>query len=140
MAQKDILPKQFYKRGIFYLLIAGLAVVGVLTTLYFQNVHKSDDSAQVQKTEEVKSDPAYVTYNATAGVTSLAQLKEANSTVQTVSSSYGDYVDSINGQKGGTDGKYWSFYIDGTLASVGAGSYTQKGGEKIEWKFENLQQ
>jgi len=139
MARKDILPKQFYKRGIFYLLIAGLALVGVLTTVYFQNIHKTDDSSKIE-TAEVKTDLAYVTYAAVPGVTSLAQLKQANSTVQTVSSSYGDYVDAINGLKGGTDGKYWSFYIDGTLASVGAGSYTQNGGEKIEWKFENLQQ
>lgn len=139
MAQKDILPKRFYKKGLFYLVVAILAVGGILTTLYIQNVKKTDEASQTQTTTEVKVDPEYITYVATAGKTSLDQLKEVNSTVVTTSSTWGDFVDTVNGLKGGTDGKYWTFYIDGEMASVGAGSYTQKGGEKIEWKFVNLQ-
>jgi hypothetical protein len=45
-------------------------------------------------------------------------------------------VDSINGTTSGTGGKYWSFYVNGQQASIGAGAYTTKTGDKIEWKFQ----
>lgn len=80
-----------------------------------------------------------VAYVGVKGVTALAQLRETTPDVVTKASSYGDYVDSIGDLRGGTDGKYWSFYIDGKLANVGAGAYTSAGGEKIEWKFQKLQ-
>lgn len=86
---------------------------------------------------EVKDD--YVTYSGIEGENALATLKTTNDQVVTKDSEYGEYVDSINGLVGGTDGKYWSFYIDGELSDVGAGSYVAKGGEKFEWKFINLQ-
>lgn len=136
--EKPILHKQFYKKWLFYVILVGLAVIGTITTLYFQGTFKPATDNQAE-TVIVQSDPAYVSYVAVAGKTSLEQLKESNSSVQTKTTEYGEYVDAINSLAGGTDGKYWSFYIDGTLASVGAGSYTQKGGEKIEWKFVNLQ-
>lgn len=79
-----------------------------------------------------------ITYTATAGISSLEQLKHEASDVVTKQSSYGEYVDSIEGYAGGTDGKYWSFYVDGAMSDVGANSYIQKGGEHIEWKFQKL--
>lgn len=79
-----------------------------------------------------------ITYTATAGISSLEQLKHEASNVITKQSSYGEYVDSIEGYAGGTDGKYWSFYVDGVMSDVGANSYIQKGGEHIEWKFQKL--
>ena len=135
--EKPVLPKPFYKRVLYYLIIAGIAIIGVVATLYFQDSIKPADNNQEQ-TVVTQSDPAYVSYVAVEGKTSLEQLKELTTSAQTKTTEYGEYVDAINSLVGGTDGKYWSFYIDGTLASVGAGSYIQKGGEKIEWKFENL--
>ncbi len=79
-----------------------------------------------------------ITYQAKAGETSLDQLKLEADNVITKDSEYGEYVDSIEGNKSGIDGKYWSFYIDGTMATVGAGSYVQNGGEAIEWKYQKL--
>lgn len=79
-----------------------------------------------------------ITYTAKAGLTSLAQLQDEASEVIIKESEFGQYVDSIEGHQGGTDGKYWSFYVDGQMSEVGAGSYTQKGGEVIEWKFQKL--
>lgn len=89
---------------------------------------------------EVKpSQQTTIAYTGKPGITALAQLKQVTANVVTKTSSYGEYVDSIGGLKGGTDGKYWSFYIDGSLSTEGAGAYTSKGGEKIVWKFEKLQ-
>jgi hypothetical protein len=76
-----------------------------------------------------------VTYDGVEGKTALALLQQ-KATVVTKDSSYGPYVDSVNGVQGGTDGKYWAFYVNGTLAQVGADAYTTKTGDKIEWKFE----
>jgi len=84
------------------------------------------------------ADPTDIRYTAEAGISSLAQLKQEAKDVVTVESSYGEYVDAIGTHKGGTDGNYWSFYVDGSLSEVGAGSYIQKGGEVIEWKFQKL--
>lgn len=136
--QKQILPKQFYKKWYFYLILVGIAAIGVVTTVYVQDANKTTTDNKTE-TVQVQSDPAYVTYTAIEGKTSLAQLKETASGVGTKTTEYGEYVDSIGALVGGTDGNYWSFYIDGEMASVGAGSYIQKGGEKIEWKFQNLQ-
>jgi len=88
--------------------------------------------------EEKTTNPTEITYAAKEGISSLEQLTQETNDVVTVESTYGKYVDSIGEHKGGTDGNYWSFYIDGKLADVGADSYIQKGGEKIEWKFQKL--
>lgn len=77
----------------------------------------------------------YFTYDGVEGQTALALLK-AEADVVTKDSAYGPYVDTINGVVGGTDGKYWAFYVNGQMAQVGADAYVTKAGDKIEWKFE----
>lgn len=116
------------------IIICALAGVGVYALVV------ADQHAKAPVVAATKPQPQQTTisYTAKAGMTALAQLKQVASVV-TKTSSYGEYVDSIGGLKGGTDGKYWSFYIDGSLATEGAGAYTSKGGEKIEWKFEKMQ-
>ena len=76
-----------------------------------------------------------ITYDGVEGKTALELLK-AKATVVTQQSNYGEYVDSINGVKGGTDKKYWAFYVNGQLAQVGAADYATKNGDTITWKFE----
>lgn len=96
------------------------------------------DSVQTEQAAEPAEQANYISYVAVKGQTALAQLKDVNDSVVTEKSTYGEYVASINQLKGGTEGKYWSFYINEKLADVGAGSYTAEGGEKIEWKFQKL--
>lgn len=91
---------------------------------------KSTDS---QTTESKES----ISFTATGTDTVLEQLKNINSTVVTKETELGAYVDSINNLKGGSDGKYWTYYVNGTMGSVGADVYTPKKGEAIEWKFRN---
>ena len=76
-----------------------------------------------------------IKYQGEEGKTALELLK-THAEVATKDSSYGTYVHSINGLAGGTDNKYWMFYINGTLAEMGADAYTTKAGDAIEWKFE----
>lgn len=96
----------------------------------------SDAPAQQSSSEqqpEQRSD--LVSYKGVTGKTALALLKEV-AQVETKDSSYGIYVDAINGVKGGTDGKYWTFYVDGAMSTSGADAYQTKDGEVIEWKFQ----
>lgn len=76
-----------------------------------------------------------VSYGGQEGKTALELLKQ-HASVITKDSSYGPYVDSVNGVAGGTNGKYWAFYVNGTRASVGADAYVTHATDKIVWKFE----
>lgn len=93
------------------------------------------ESTQEQRPAKGRTE---ISYAAKPGITSLEQLRQEARDVVTQQSEYGEYVDSIEGHKGGDGGNYWSFYVDGAMSEVGAGSYTQKGGEEIVWKFQKL--
>lgn len=126
-----------YKQLILGLAVAAIVMVGgvlLLTGLARQQEPQSRQSAAVSDRRA-----GYVSYTGQKDKTALAQLKETVSGVVTKSSDYGEYVQSIGEDIGGVDDKYWSFYVNGKMASVGAGSYVAKGGEKIEWKFEKAQ-
>ncbi len=51
---------------------------------------------------------------------------------------YGIFVESIGGIKNGTDGKYWQYYINGTLGDVAADKKEVKAGDKVEWRLEQV--
>lgn len=107
----------------------------------YRATHRHDEPAKQAKTTQQttsKSKPKQTTslaYNGAEGKNAL-ELLQQHATVVTKDSSYGPYVDSINGVKGGTDGKYWTFYVNGAAATVGASAYTTKTGDKIEWKLQ----
>lgn len=118
----------------------GLGVVVVAAGVWLgvaANTPKTADTQAPQPTtgQAQKAQPADITYDGAEGKTALALLQEQES-VETKDSSYGTYVDSINGLKGGTDGKYWTFYVNGQMSQVGADAYTTKSGDSIEWKFQ----
>ena len=71
--------------------------------------------------------------------TSLGQLQKAawdnNIPLEIKTESFGAYVDSLDGLKGGTDGKYWMYSVNGKEASVGADQYKLAEGDVAEWRF-----
>jgi len=71
--------------------------------------------------------------------TSLGQLQKAagdnNIPLEIKTESFGSYVDSLDGLKGGTDGKYWMYSVNGKEASVGADQYKLAEGDVAEWRF-----
>lgn len=124
----------------FVLLIGGVIAYGEYGGDGSETTRAPEQSTAVQadkETTETKAEDT-ITYTATNEGTALEQLMAINDTVIVEESEFGKFVDSINGLKGGTDGKYWSFYIDGELSSVGADGFTPEGGELIEWKFQAL--
>lgn len=113
---------------------AAVAVAIGVTTIVLINQPNSQPK-QAEQSVVQQDTPNIVSYTAEFGKNLIDQLK-TKATVTMKDSSLGPYVDGINGIQGGTDGKYWSFYIDGKLSEVGANDYVAKGGELIDWKFE----
>jgi len=70
-------------------------------------------------------------------VTALDLLKSNYQVVTKTFSGLGEFVESINGIK--PDSKhFWAFYVNGKSSNVGAGSYTVKDGDKLEWKLDEI--
>lgn len=118
------------------LVVFGIGIAVTITT----NANKPTQPSP-QATTQINTPTRHrttISYTAQAGVTALQQLQNEADNVVVKNSTYGNYVDAIEGNSGGTDGKYWSFYINDELAQIGPDAYTQKGGEQIEWKFQKL--
>jgi hypothetical protein len=45
-------------------------------------------------------------------------------------------INSINNAAGGTDGKYWQYYVNGQLPNVGADKCILTNGDLLKWSFE----
>jgi hypothetical protein len=116
------------------ILIAGVIAVvlgGAVATTAAIKTHQTNPSKPAVTATQAASH--HLIYQGENGKTALDLLKtQAHVTIK--NTSFGPLVDSINGVQGG--GKYWMFYVNGRQASVGAGAYITKTGERIEWKFE----
>ena len=117
--------------------IAGLAIplafvvtVSVIAVAVWQN----GSPKPVITTEQAQT--TYVQYQGVEGKNALDLLKQY-AKVETKSYSFGDLVTSINGTQGNGP-QYWSFYVNGKLSEVGAGSYVTKDTDSIEWKLQAL--
>lgn len=92
-------------------------------------------SSQINFSEDGKT----VDYTGVLDETALATLK-ALAQVETKESSYGEFVTTINGVTADESKEYWSFYVNGSYANEGAGTYKAKSGDNFQWKLESLQQ
>lgn len=120
--------------------IVALVVVIIGATALVVATNPPRTTAKVAETTATHTPAApapttHLSYKGEDGKTALALLK-THAKVVTKESSFGEYVDSINDTAGGTNGKYWTFYVNGAQAQVGAGAYVTKNGDSIEWKFE----
>ena len=52
-------------------------------------------------------------------------------------SGLGNFITEINGNKG-TPGRYWIYYVNGKLGSVGVSNYIVKEGDIINWTQEGI--
>ena len=55
-------------------------------------------------------------------------------------SGLGELITQIGDKKGGANGKYWQYWVNGNYAQIGASSYIVKSGDIIEWKFTDEKQ
>ena len=70
-----------------------------------------------------------------AGSTTFNLLNESTDLEYTEDPMYGAFITSINGV-GNLGGKYWMFYVNGEMASVGVSSYVLQDGDIVTMKFE----
>ena len=110
-----------------------LAIVVVVATgfgVYEQNKNSGD----VQTVTNSRQQITQISYDGKNGKDAYTLLKQY-ATVQAKHYSFGYFVTSINGTPGNGP-KYWTFYVNGKQASVGASSYITKNSDKITWKLQ----
>jgi hypothetical protein len=131
--------KHTTKKLLLTITTAVIVLVGAGTATVALRLHDNAATpAPVHSAQKaaVRPQPATtISYSGQEGKSALALLKQ-HATITTKDSSYGPYVDSVNGVAGGTSGKYWTFYVNGAQASVGADAYVTHSTDKIVWKFE----
>lgn len=124
-------------KKIVSIVTAAVITIGVAggVVAWQNNSDKKTDNTQTSTAVVEKQKTDNVTYDGVTGKSALELLK-SNATVVTKNDpSLGEYVVSINGEDG-NGSKYWLYYVDGKAATVGAGEYKTKTGEKIEWRLE----
>lgn len=130
----------------FLVVIIGLGGV-ILYNVSRDNVSETNTSQTLdhQETEEqhthnvnISEDGRSVTYQGETGKTAL-EILESETTVGVEESAFGKFVTSIDGVSADSGSEFWAFYVNGELASEGAGTYQTSDGELIEWRLESLQ-
>ena len=125
-----------------------IAVVVLVAAGFFGYQYIQDQSADNTTTQEsntsstptptvTESTPEVVSYQGEEGKTALALLQE-NAEVEMSGEGEMAFVTSINGVEADSSHQFWAFYVNGEQAQVGAGSYTTKASDEIEWKLEEF--
>lgn len=68
----------------------------------------------------------------------LQKLDATDTTLQLLTKEYsglGTLVIGMRGWENGTGGKYWQYKVNGRMPQIGAGAYTLKDGDAVEWYF-----
>ncbi len=72
------------------------------------------------------------------GETALELLKQT-ANIETKGEKESAFITGINGRAANEkNGEFWAFYLNGKLATVGAGSYKLQNNDKIEWVLEKF--
>lgn len=118
-----------------YFAIITFSIVGS-TLLVWGNIKElqtDSDGPYAAQGEDLRSD--IFSYQGQGGKTALALL-QASADVKISGEGEMAFVTSINGRRADEGAReYWSFWVNGEMAQVGAGSYMTKDGDLIEWKI-----
>ncbi len=125
------------QRRIVLTIISGVLFAGIVVSMIVfsqQSTVKpevSNSSVITEKSQDSATDT--ISYTGRTGVDALTLLEEKG----TVEKTSAGFVSAINGRKA-DEGKreYWSFYVNGKPATVGASEYRTQDTDKIEWKIE----
>lgn len=133
----------------FVTLVLILLVVGGLF-IYLPSTVSNTSTTQVQRGGTISITIPNVYLNQEIAIkpneTALALLERIDKEVpklQLATKEYagmGTLVEAMGGLRNGTDDKYWSYYVNGQMAQVGAGAYLLKDTDKVEWKFAKFEQ
>lgn len=98
-------------------------------------------SRVASKDSNIKIEYTISNTNSTTVFEALKSYTEKNKIELTYNYNFpklGVLVDGIAGIKSGADGKYWQYYINGTLGDLAADKKEVKAGDKVEWRFEKV--
>jgi hypothetical protein len=118
--------KKFPVIVVAIVLVVGLSIIGAI------GWHRYEQQQNVTHVQSTHS----ITYKGENGQTVLALLKKHAYRVTVKQTSYGPFVEAIDGVQGGNGGKYWLYYVNGKQAPVGAGVFKTKNGDTIIWKLQ----
>ena len=119
------------------IIITALIVILLGTIIVSPSIIKKDSKTeQVNPTvSEALEVNEKFTYEGKEGVDALTLLKEETAIKQDNSG----LVISIDGRDADSSRReYWSFYVNGKMASVGPADYITNGKDKLEWRLENF--
>ena len=112
--------------------VAALVALCVAGGLGAYGIHQQSGAAQT--VVDTAHALVRISYHGQDGIDALTLLKR-HAAVTTKHYSFGDLVTTINGSAGNGP-KYWTFYINGKEASIGAGTYISKDRDILEWKLQ----
>lgn len=118
------------KTKVILIVAAVVAAIGGGSWAYIANSPEYKTHAEVNAEHQTTQ----LSYEGQNGKNALDLLK-AHAAVETKHYSFGDQVVSINGTTGNGP-KYWTFYVNGKQAQVGAGAYTTKNSDELMWKLQ----
>lgn len=114
-------------------LLGGIAAV-LLGALLVIQIPVPQNSPSVSSTPTVAQAVRPVTYQGQKGKNALELLQAQTATEQDASG----LVTTINGKKAdASNHEFWTFYVNGKIASIGPAQYVTKDTDTIEWKIEN---
>ncbi|MBN0039584.1 DUF4430 domain-containing protein [Cellulosimicrobium cellulans] len=91
----------------------------------------SDESGDAEDAPEFS-------YEGRTGTTALDLLLEADPSAQVTGEGENAFVTAIDGVAADPDSEFWALYVNGEMATVGAGSLETKDGDEITWKLETF--
>jgi hypothetical protein len=114
--------------------VAIVAIVIAVTAISSGVAIHNKDTGNVQSVTNAQHQLTQISYDGRDGTNAFALLQK-HATVQTKKYSFGYFVTAINGVAGNGP-KYWTFYVNGKEATVGASSYATKSTDRITWKLQ----
>lgn len=126
------------KKQILTYVIVVLVAIGVIAGGFYGYqaliVKKSADPVVATSNCETSNNGKTITYKGEDGTTALELL---NKKCQTESTGQGEssFITKINGVEANSSKEFWSFKVNGEMASVGAGSHTTKSSDTITWEL-----
>ncbi|HUC87747.1 MAG TPA: DUF4430 domain-containing protein [Candidatus Binatia bacterium] len=115
------------------LILPVVALVVIITGVSL-GIYAHDHSDQAQTVTNAQHQLTQISYHGQNGVNAYILLKKY-ATVQAKHYSFGYFVTSIDGVVGNGP-KYWTLYVNGKEASVGASSFVTKNSDDITWKLQ----
>ncbi|MFF2267215.1 DUF4430 domain-containing protein [Cellulosimicrobium cellulans] len=83
-------------------------------------------------------DAPELSYEGRTGTTALDLLLEADPSAQVTGEGENAFVTAIDGVAADPDSEFWALYVNGEMATVGAGSLETEDGDEITWKLETF--